>query len=35
LITLQRLKKLGARILRNDQDGEVACQSLAEGLFCR
>lgn len=35
LITLQRLKKLGALILRNDQDSEVACQSLAKGLVCQ
>jgi competence protein ComEC len=35
LITLQRLKKLGARILRNDEDGEIACQSLAERIVCQ
>ncbi|MFH1366383.1 MAG: ComEC/Rec2 family competence protein [Patescibacteria group bacterium] len=35
LITLQRLKKLGARILRNDLDGEIACEVQEKEVVCQ
>lgn len=35
LITLQRLKTLGARILRNDEDGEIICQVQGKVVACQ
>lgn len=35
LITLQRLKKLDADILRNDEDGEIECQIQEKTVVCQ
>jgi len=35
LITLQRLKKLGAHILRNDEEGEIECKIQVKAVVCQ